>query len=441
MDAGDLTARIRRAGEEMLPEALARLQAAVRTNSVNPALGGSQGEGPLQAMMAGDLERLGCRVDIWEPDADALVAQYPFMRGFVAAGGYRGRPNVVAWAPSVDAPDGRRAHLLLNSHADTVHPGDAAAWPFPPLSGTLSGGRVYGIGAADAKGCLFAFAGALMTLREAGLTPRRPVAIHSVVDEEAGGAGALDCVRRGYTAAAAVVGEPTGLAVCPASRGSTTFVLRVTGRRAHPGEGWRGVNAVHQAWRYVEALEALRAELDRTAMPPLWRSLTQGRVWNLMALNSGAPGRAVPDACELHYNVGMIGGDRTAGMRATVEAAIARVTAADPWTSAHPPVLTWQDAPMDPAVTDPDHPAVAAFAAAGRAVGESPVVQGFSAITDGRHLVNSGGIPSINFGPGEIHRGHSPEEMLPVAQFGRAINWIARFIAEYCGVERRPWAG
>lgn len=438
MDAGGLTARIRRAGEEAFPEALARLQAAVRTESVNPAQDG-KGEGALQTMLAADLERLGCRVEIWEPDPGAVVAQYPFMRGFVPPQGFGGRPNVVVWAPSIDAPEGRRARLLLNSHADTVHPGDPAAWPFPPFSATVSDGRLYGLGAADAKGCLFTFVGALIALREAGLTPRRPVALHSVVDEEAGGAGTLDCIRLGYTADAAVVGEPSGLTVCPASRGSTTFVLRVTGRRAHPGEGWRGVNAIHHAWRYVEALESLRAELDRTAMHPLWRPLPQGRVWNLMSLNSGPPGRAVPDACEFHYNVGMIGADRTADMRRTVEAAIARVTAADAWTVEHPPVLTWRDAPMDPAVTDRAHPAVAAFAAAGRTLGEAPVVRGFSAITDGRHLVNSGGIPALNFGPGEISLCHSPEEMLPLDEFRRAMTWVARFIAEYCGVEPRAW--
>lgn len=439
MEGGDLTVRIRTAGEEMFPEALARLQAAVRTESVNPAQGGNS-EGPLQAMLAGDLERLGCRVERWEPDADAVVAAYPYMRGFVPAQGFCGRPNVVAWTPSLEPADGRRAHLLLNSHADTVHPGDAGAWPFPPLSATVSDGRLHGLGAADAKGCLFAFVGALMILRAAELTPRRPVALHAVVDEEAGGAGTLDCVRLGYTAGAAVVGEPSGLTVCPASRGSTTFVLRVTGRRAHPGEGWRGVNAVHQAWRYVEALETLREDLDRTAMHPLWRSQPQGRVWNLMALNSGPPGRAVPDACELHYNVGMIGADGTAEIRRAVETAIARVTATDPWTAAHPPVLAWQDAPMDPAVTDREHPVVTAFTAAGRALGETPIVQGFSAITDARYLVNAGGIPTINFGPGEIHRCHSPEETLPLAEFGRAMTWVALFIAGYCGAERRSWA-
>ncbi|HEV2283590.1 MAG TPA: M20/M25/M40 family metallo-hydrolase [bacterium] len=438
MDA-DLTAAIRRAGEELAADVAARLQAGVRIDSVNPAHGGAHGEGAFQTMFAGELERLGCRVETWEPDAQALADQYPFMRPVLPAQGFGGRPNVVAWAPSAERTEGRSAHLILNSHADTVDAGDPAAWPSPPFSAALTGGRLVGLGAADAKGALFTFLGALAILREAGLLPRKPVALQSVVDEEAGGAGTLDCVRRGYTAGAAVVGEPTGLVVCPGSRGSMTLVMRIAGRRAHPGEGWRGVNAIRQAWRYVDALEALRAELDRTAMHPLWRALPAGHVWNLLALNSGPAGRAVPDVCEVHYNAGMIGGERIPDMRRTIEAAIARVTAADPWTLEHPPQLRWLDRPMDPAVTDPGHPAVTAFAAAGRALGEAVAVRGFSAITDARYLVNIGGIATINFGPGEIHRCHSPEEMLPVDDLRRAMTWGALFIAGYCGAERRAW--
>jgi acetylornithine deacetylase len=194
------------------------------------------------------------------------------------------------------------------------------------------------------------------------------------------------------------------------------------------------------ALRYVQALDELRAELDRTAMHPLWRSLPAGHVWNLLAVNSGPPGRAVPDTCEVHYNVGTIGGEQFADIRRIVEAAIARVTAADAWTADHPPRVQWADRPMDPAVTDPQYPAVTAFAAAGRALGEPAVVRAFSAITDARHLVNAGGVPTMNFGPGEIHRCHSAEEMLPVDDLRRAMTWIALFIAGYCGAVRRPWS-
>lgn len=418
----------------MLPEIVERLQAAVRIESINPVYPGGMGEAAVQAFLAGELDALGCRVEVWEPDAGRLADSYPFMRPFIPTQGYAGRPNLVAWAPAADDADGPRAHLILNSHADTVAPADPEAWAETPLSGGVRDGLLYGLGAVDAKGCLLTYLGALRTLRQAGITIRRPVLFQSVMDEEGGGAGTLDCLRRGYAASAALVGEPTSLAVCPGSRGSATLILRVRGLRAHPGEGWRGVNAIRLAWRYVEALDELRDDLDRTAMHPLWRPLPVGHVWNLMSLSSGPAAPAVPDACELHYNVGAIGGERLGDLRRAVEAAIARVSAADPWLTAHPPGVRWSDREMLPALTDPDHPAVRACAEAGRALGEPVVVRGLSAVTDGRHLVNVGEIPAINFGPGDLHRCHAPDEALAIEELGRAMTWTAAFIARYCGV-------
>ncbi len=407
---------IRRAVAGVIDGTVEQLRAGVRIASVNPSVEKNGGEGAFQEFIASELDSLGCRIECWEPE------------------GLRGRPNVVGWLPSEERPDGLRAHLILNSHADTVGPGDASAWGYPPWSAPLHDGTVCGLGAIDAKGCLFTFLGAARALQRAGVRLRRSVMIQAVVDEESGGAGVLDCVRRGYTATAAIVGEPTSLDICPASRGSMGLGLRVHGQRAHPGEGWRGVNAIRKAWQYVEALDRLRDELDRTRMHPLWTPLPAGHVWNLMAMHSDVGGRSVPDVCEVQYGVGMIGQERSAEMRQVVEAVIADVTAADPWLAAHPPEITWRSWVFEPAVTDAGHPAVAALAAARGDLGYGPpVLRAFSAGSDSRHLTNTGGIPAINFGPGELHLAHSPLEALPVADLRKAIEVLALFIVRYCG--------
>lgn len=372
---------------------------------------------------------------MWEPDADAIADRFPEAVPTLARDGYRGRPNVIGWLPTDDPPDGTRAHLILNSHADTVSAGDPATWRHPPFDARLEGETISGLGAADAKGCLFTFLGAVLVLHRAGIQLRRSVMIQSVVDEEWGGAGVLDCLRRGFTAAAAVVGEPTSLAVCPASRGMMGLRLRVFGRRAHPGEGWRGINAIRKAWQYIEALDRLRDDLDRTQMHPLWAALPSGHVWNLMGLAGGttdSKARSVPDVCELNYSIGLIGLERPPAMRPVVEATLNAVTNADPWLSQHPPELTWLSG-FDPGVTEPGHPVVGALADAVREVTGSPAaVQALSAATDGRHLTNAGGIPAVNFGPGQMHLAHSPLESLPVDELGRAIESIALFLYQYC---------
>ena len=62
-----------------------------------------------------------------------------------------GKPiNVVA-----EIGQGPRA-IILNSHVDTVPPGDPALWQTDPLTPVEKDGRIYGRGAGDAKGCLTA---------------------------------------------------------------------------------------------------------------------------------------------------------------------------------------------------------------------------------------------------------------------------------------------
>lgn len=433
---GDLVGVIRRATAEVLGDVVEGLRAAVRIPSVNPAVDRGGGETAIQEFIAGEMERSGCRVEMWEPDAGALVDRFPGFRVSPRPEGYRGRPNVIGWLPSSDPPEGSRAHLILNSHADTVAPGDAAAWRHPPFAAALEGGAVCGLGAADAKGCLLMFLGAVMALRRGGIVLRRSVMVQSVVDEEWGGAGVLECIRRGYEAHVALVGEPTGLGVCPASRGAASLHLRVVGRRAHPGEGWRGVNAIRKAWLYIEALDRLRDELDRTKMHPLWAPLPAGHVWNLMGITAGpteAAARSVPDLCDVNYGIGMIGDERAAAIEPLVEAALSAVTAGDPWLAEHPPTVTWRPG-FEPAVTDPRHPAVRLLAEAIDDLGHGPaMVQAFSAASDGRHLINEGRIPAINFGPGELHRAHSPMEELPVEDLRRAIETVALFMVRHCG--------
>src|SRR5947207_15491495 len=51
------------------------------------------------------------------------------------------RPNVIVST----APVGQTGLLLLG-HLDTVPPGDEATWTYPPFSGTVADGRLYGRG-------------------------------------------------------------------------------------------------------------------------------------------------------------------------------------------------------------------------------------------------------------------------------------------------------
>ena len=422
------------AAEELRPELTARLREAVRIPSVNPAAPGGEGEGRFQDFMAAQLARLGARLDVWEPDGADLADRYPRLRALSTCD-FRGRPNVVGVfaAPDSGASEARPVRLILNGHADTVGT-DTARWRHDPFGAEIAEGWLYGLGSADAKGSLVAYLGAMAVLRAAGVRLASSVALTSVVDEEAGGGGTLACIERGYRADGALVGEPTGFAVCPASRGAFGLKVAVAGRSAHVGVAYEGVNAIDLALRYVEAFRQAGRDLDRAYRHPLWSALPAGHLFTVTGIRSESPPGAVPHGCEFRASVGYMAGEAEEEVLARIEAAFARVTAADPWLREHPPVVERVPPSLEAAATDAAHPLVAALvASAGSLRLDPPPVRALPAATDGRLLTIYGGTPAVNFGPGDMARGHSPDEAIPLEDYHRAVVWVALAVAHFCG--------
>lgn len=99
---------------------------------------------------------------------------------------------------------------LFSTHYDVVAPGPG--WREEPFSPTRRGDRLYGRGAADAKGPLAAMVCALEALADQGLAPAAPVELVVTGDEEIGGRRGVrsPALQGALSARAAVVGEPSG---------------------------------------------------------------------------------------------------------------------------------------------------------------------------------------------------------------------------------------
>jgi carboxypeptidase PM20D1 len=78
--------------------------------------------------------------------------------------------------------------LLLAAHQDTV-PVETARWRYPPFSGTVAEGFVWGRGTLDDKGCLLAILEAAERLLAGGFQPRQTIFLAFGHDEEIGGHG------------------------------------------------------------------------------------------------------------------------------------------------------------------------------------------------------------------------------------------------------------
>lgn len=77
--------------------------------------------------------------------------------------------------------------VALNHHMDVVPADNADEWIFPPFTGTIDNGLLYGRGTQDCKGLGVAQYGALQQLKKSGVKPARTIHYLMVPDEERGG--------------------------------------------------------------------------------------------------------------------------------------------------------------------------------------------------------------------------------------------------------------
>jgi acetylornithine deacetylase/succinyl-diaminopimelate desuccinylase-like protein len=166
--------------------------------------------------------------------------------------------------------------LVLNTHLDTVPPGDPALWTEcngRPFEASIHGDRIYGLGAADTKLDFVAKATALAHCR----APARDVWLVGTFGEEHGLVGAKELDASGMLprGAIALVGEPSHLQVITAHKGLMAYELTIgfvpirvadeievrkifhVGRAAHSSTPTLGENAIVKAIAAISSKPSL----------------------------------------------------------------------------------------------------------------------------------------------------------------------------------------
>lgn len=224
-------------------------------------------------------------------------------------GASQARPNIVAqWGGSR-----ARKSLLLNGHMDTVQPAEkagAVAW-----SGSVRGGKLYGVGALDMKGPIAAYMYAVKALRDIGVKIEGRLTLELVVDEEPGAVsrwGTAYLLNKGVLAKAAVIAEPAadGDKIGIGHRGGYRFKLITRGEGVHTGvRAWekqeKGKNAIRDMARVIEALQKMEIPFKPArAFPgrqPVFTFPTK--------ISGGTAINIVPETCTAYGDVRLMPGN------------------------------------------------------------------------------------------------------------------------------------
>lgn len=373
----------------------------VRIDSRNPSLvPGAPGEGPIARALAEVLRAWGFAVEVHDAAPN--------------------RTNVVARV----GPAGGRT-LMFNGHLDVV---GTDGMTHAPFAADERDGSLWGRGSSDMKGGVAAMCAAAARAADAGLDCE--LIITAVADEEWDSIGTRAVIARGVRADAAIVTEPTRLAIAPAHRGFVWTTVTIHGRAAHGSRYDVGVDAIRHAGLLLAELDSFETgELAQRTHPLLGRAS-----WHASTIDGGLGMSTYPDRCTLRIERRTLPGETPAQAVEEVRAACTRVRARRPSFDA---VVTL-DLSQNPSDVATDAPVVRCLSRALESAGEASRVEGLSAWTDAA-LLNEAGIPAICYGPGDIARAHAAAEWIEVGDIERATRVLALLAQSWARDEDPAW--
>ena len=333
-----------------------------------------------------------------------------------------GRPNVIARVSG----SGGGPVLLLNGHTDTV-PAYAMKDAF---KARIEGDRIPGRGSVDMKGALAAMMCALVALTRSRASFPGDIVFAATIGEEETSEGASHLVSSALRADYAIVGEPTGLNVGIAHKGTVRGEAVFGGRAAHSSIPVQGVNAIHNASAWIE-------RIGSEYIPSLTRrshALLGSPTMNLGIIAGGTRMSSVPDRCTIRFDRRTIPGEEPDGVIRELQTIADEIAAEAPEFRATVEELPeYVVGPHPPLESDPNSLLVEALLSAReKELGERTAPVGLTYWTDAALLAGIPGIQAVVCGPGSIEQAHTNDEWVPRHQLHAACRMYLRAAATLC---------
>lgn len=138
---------------------------------------------------------------------------------------------------------GGGSSVTLNCHLDVVYESDHEKWKYPPFSGAVDEGKIWGRGASDTKGTFAIQLYTPVMLKELGMLPKGDIVVSGVVCEEIAGFGAMMQTRDRYMLTDyVIIGEASENDLAISCRGKFCGVVSIKGKSCHASIPHMGKN-------------------------------------------------------------------------------------------------------------------------------------------------------------------------------------------------------
>ncbi|OJD17949.1 hypothetical protein AJ78_01980 [Emergomyces pasteurianus Ep9510] len=327
-----------------------------------------------------------------------------------------GRPSIVGVARG----SGGGKSLMFNGHMDTV---TLIGYNGDPLNAIISDGNLYGRGTADMKSGLAA--GMVAIANAKGMSLRGDVILAAVADEESESLGTEQLLQAGWLADAAIIAEPTEMALINKHKGFALFQVDIHGLAAHGSRADLGVDAICKAGYFLVELdrhaEELRNRFDggepESAAPNIHAGVIRG----------GEEIASYPACCTISIERRTVAGETAESVRLELLSILDKLAATVPGFK-FDLRLTFSRAPYFIPREDEFVQLVAKHAAL--ATKENPRIKGETYWTD-MALLGEAGIPGLIWGP-KGHGLHAKTEWVEIESVRQLAAAFVAVVAAFC---------
>ena len=291
-----------------------------------------------------------------------------------------------------------------------------------PLSGKIKDGKLFGRGSADMKGGVAAAMIALAKARQLAL--RGDVIFAGVADEEANSVGTEQILAAGWEADAAIVSEPTDLAIIHKHKGFVWLEVDIYGIAAHGSRADLGVDAICKAGYFL-------VELDRHAKKLLAKA-EDGKIEHVPTLHAslikgGEEASSYPAVCTVVVEYRTVSGQTTDMVTDEIRGLLDAIAREDAQFKADVRV-TFTRSPFGIS-EDSDWGNIVARHVH-QVLGEEPIFRGAAFWTDAA-LLTDAGIPTLIWGP-QGEGLHAKEEWVDIQSVDKVTTALTSIISEFC---------
>jgi acetylornithine deacetylase len=315
--------------------------------------------------------------------------------------------------------------VVLSGHSDVV-PVDGQTWTTDPWTLTERDGRLYGRGTCDMKGFVALAVWALVSGQGRGLA--RPLQLALSYDEELGCTGAPPMIRRMQEvvprASAALIGEPSRMAVITGHKGGTGYHVQVKGYEVHSSLLPRGVSAIMEGARLIQWVNDRNAESQAQVPGPLAVAFDPPFTTLHVGMIQGGTAHNITAAdCRFAVEMRVVPGEDLADWEARFQAEAARLATRMQGVRPETEIVLERFFGVPALVPEPGGEAEAL---ARRLTGDNAT--GVVSYGTEAGQFQAAGYSAVVCGPGDIAQAHQADEFLELSEFQAGERFMARLV-------------